>query len=126
MALNIITQQTNSTLKTGTTVLQLDTVSVSVMYQDVYGTNYFSGNITLTADEDGISLQSTVDDFRIKAIAKAKSLIDGAVDKLSEPEPLPVLNNIETKETEEQTEPTDKNSVAIDGVTEEKAEVTNE
>ena len=99
MALNIITQQTNSTLKTGTTGLQLDTVSISVMYQDVYGTNYFSGNITLTADEDGISLQSTVDDFRIKAIAKAKSLVDGAVDKLSEPEPLPVLNNIETNKS---------------------------
>lgn len=84
MALNIITQQTNSTLKTGTTGLQLDTVSVSVMYEDVYGTNYFSGNVTLTADEDGISLQSTVDDFRAKAIAKTKSLVDGAVDKLAQ------------------------------------------
>lgn len=83
MALNIITQQTNSTLKTGTTGLQLDTVSVSVMYKDVYGTSYFSGNVTLTADEDGISLQSTVDDFRVKAIAKTKSLVDGAVDKLA-------------------------------------------
>ena len=83
MALNIITQQTNSTLKTGTTGLQLDTVAVSVMYEDVYGTSYFSGNVTLTADEDGISLQSTVDDFRAKAIAKAKSLVDGAVDQLA-------------------------------------------
>lgn len=84
MALNIITQQTNSTLKSGANGLQLDTVSVSVMYQDVYGTNYFSGNVTLTADEDGISFQSTVDDFRVKAIDKAKSLIDGAVDKLND------------------------------------------
>lgn len=84
MALNIITQQTNSTLKTGTTGLQLDTVSISVMYQDVHGTNYFSGNVTLTADEDGISLQSTVDEFRVKAITKAKSLINSAIDKLSE------------------------------------------
>lgn len=84
MALEIITQQTNSTLKSGVTGLQLDTVSVSVMYQDVDGTNYFSGNVTLTADEDGISLQSTVDDFRVKAIAKAKSFIDNAVDSLAE------------------------------------------
>lgn len=87
MALEIITQQTNSTLKSGETGLQLDTVSVSVMYQDIDGTNYFSGNVTLTADEDGISLQSTVDEFRVKAIDKAKSLIDSAVDKLAEEVP---------------------------------------
>lgn len=123
MALNIITQQTNSTLKTGTTGLQLDTVSVSVMYQDVYGTNYFSGNVTLTTDEDGISLQSNVDDFRMKAIEKAKSLIASA--KVAEPEPLPE-DNTETEETEEPTEPTDENSEVTDGGTEEKSEETTE
>lgn len=123
MALNIITQQTNSTLKSGSTGLQLDTVSVSVMYQDVDGTNYFSGNVTLTTDEDGISLQSNVDDFRIKAIEKAKSLIASA--KVSEPKPLTEYNT-ETEETEEQTEPTEKNSVTTDGGTEEKVEETKQ
>ena len=81
----ITTLQTGSTLgQTSSGQLRLETVTMVVNFTETEMVNYFGGQVVLTADEDGISLQSTVDDFRIKAIAKAKSLIDNAVDKLSE------------------------------------------
>ena len=78
----ITTNITSTDLQNGSKGLELKSVTVVVNFQEAE--NYFGGQVVLTADEDGISLQSTVDDFRIKAIAKAKPLIDNAVDKLSE------------------------------------------
>ena len=75
MALNIITQQTNSSLKTGATGLELSTVTMVVIFQDNEGVNYFSGQVILTAEDDKINLQSTLSDFETLAVNKAKELI---------------------------------------------------
>lgn len=114
----ITTLQTGSTLgQTSSGQLRLETVTMVVNFTETEMVNYFGGQVVLTADEDAISFASTLKDFKKLAIEKAKSLI--ASSKVYELEPLPVLNNTETKETEEQTEPTDVE-------TEEKVEETTE
>lgn len=99
----ITTLQTGSTLgQTSSGQLRLETVTMVVNFTETEMVNYFGGQVVLTADEDAISFTSTLKDFKKLAIEKAKSLIASA--KVAEPEPLPVLNNTETKETEETTE----------------------
>ena len=117
----ITTNITSTDLQNGAKGLELKSVTVVVNFQEAE--NYFGGQVVLTKD-DNITLQSNTKEFTSLAIKKAKSLIASA--KVAEPKPLPVLNNTETKETEEQTEPIDKNIVETDGVTEEKAEGTTE
>lgn len=120
----ITTLQTGSKLgQTSSGQLRLETVTMVVNFTETEMVNYFGGQVVLTADEDGISLSSTLDDFKKLAIEKAKSLI--ASSKVAEPKPLPE-DNTETEETDELTEQKDENSKVTDGGTEEKAEETIE
>lgn len=94
MPLNIITQQINSELKTGANGLELSRVAMSVIFQDETGATYFSGQVTLTAEDDGISFTSTLDDFKKLAISKTKTMVDQSIDAFN----TPVDSTIETTE----------------------------
>lgn len=84
MSLNIIAQQTNSSLKSGANGLELESVQMVVIFQDNDGKNYFSGQVTLTAEDDKISFQSSLSDFKTLAVNKAKTLIADAQVETSE------------------------------------------
>lgn len=51
----------------------LGRVTVVVNFQEPQ--NYFGGQVVLTKEEDGITFQTTQDEFISKGIAKAKKLI---------------------------------------------------
>lgn len=72
----ITTVQTGSTLgQTSSGQLRLETVTMVVNFTEVEMVNYFGGQVVLTADADGISFTSTLDDFKKLAIDKAKNII---------------------------------------------------
>lgn len=72
----ITTVQTGSTLgQTSSGQLRLETVTMVVNFTETEMVNYFGGQVVLTADEDGISFTSTLDDFKKLAIEKAKNII---------------------------------------------------
>lgn len=72
----ITTVQTGSTLgQTSSGQLRLETVTMVVNFTETEMVNYFGGQVVLTADEDGISFTSTLDDFKKLAIDKAKNII---------------------------------------------------
>lgn len=72
----ITTVQTGSTLgQTPSGQLRLETVTMVVNFTETEMVNYFGGQVVLTADEDGISFTSTLDDFKKLAIEKAKNVI---------------------------------------------------
>ena len=72
----ITTLQTGSTLgQTSSGQLRLETVTMVVNFTETEMVNYFGGQVVLTADEDGISFTSTLDDFKKLAIEKAKNII---------------------------------------------------
>lgn len=71
--MTITTKTTNNELGDGKDGLELKSVTVVVNFQEV--DNYFGGQVKLTKEDDGISLQSTTDEISEKAIVKAKDLI---------------------------------------------------
>jgi len=71
--MTITTNITNNELGNGDNGLKLDSVTVVVNFQET--DNYFGGQVILTKEYDSISLQSTIEEIKTKAIAKAKSLI---------------------------------------------------
>lgn len=74
--MNITTSITNTSLKNSDKGLVIDFIDLVVNF--VEPDNYFGGQIRLTAEEDGISFQTTTEALQDLAIVKAKRLIAGA------------------------------------------------
>ena len=87
MALRISTLITDTELKQGVSPLEIGSITVVVNFNDGQGKTYFGGQVTLTAEDDGISFNSTTEELQELAIAKAKRLIAGAEVYVPEPEP---------------------------------------
>jgi len=75
MALTISTLITDTELKQGVSPLEIGSITVVVNFNDGQGKTYFGGQVTLTAEEDGISFNSTTEDLQDLAIVKAKRLL---------------------------------------------------
>lgn len=86
--MNITTSITNTSLKNSDKGLVIDFIDLVVNF--VEPDNYFGGQIRLTAEEDGISFQTTTEDLATLAIAKAKKLIAESQVVVPDPEPEPV------------------------------------
>ena len=71
--MKITTSITNTSLKNSANGLVIDFIDLVVNF--VEPNNYFGGQIRLTAEDDGISFQTTTEDLATLAIAKAKRLI---------------------------------------------------
>ena len=84
--MDITTSITNTSLKNSDKGLVIEFIDLVVNF--IEPDNYFGGQIRLTAEEDGISFQTTTEDLQDLAIVKAKRLIAEA--KLFVPEPVPV------------------------------------
>ena len=87
MTLIISTLITDTKLKQDVSPLEIASITVVVNFNDGQGKTYFGGQVTLTAEDDGISFQTTTEDLQNLAISKAKRLIAEA--KLFIPEPVP-------------------------------------
>ena len=87
MALTISTLITDTELKQGVSPLEIGSITVVVNFNDGQGKTYFGGQVTLTAEDDGISFNSTTEELQELAITKAKRLIAGAEVYVPEPEP---------------------------------------
>jgi len=85
--MNITTSITNTSLKNSDKGLVIDFIDLVVNF--VEPDNYFGGQIRLTAEEDGISFQTTTEDLATLAITKAKKLIAESQVVVPEPEPEP-------------------------------------
>ena len=83
--MNITTSITNTSLKNSDKGLVIDFIDLVVNF--VEPDNYFGGQIRLTAQEDGISFQTTTEALQDLAIVKAKRLISEAQVVVPEPEP---------------------------------------
>ena len=78
MALTISTLITDTKLKEGVSPLEIASITVVVNFNDGKGKTYFGGQVTLTAEDDGISFQTTTEALQDLAIVKAKRLISEA------------------------------------------------
>ena len=83
--MKITTSITNTSLKNSDKGLVIDFIDLVVNF--VEPDNYFGGQIRLTAQEDGISFQTTTESLQDLAIVKAKRLISEAQVVVPEPEP---------------------------------------
>lgn len=86
--MNITTSITNTSLKNSDKGLVID--FIDLVFNFVEPDNYFGGQIRLTAEEDGISFQTTTEDLATLAITKAKKLIAESQVVVPDPEPEPV------------------------------------
>ncbi|MGK4062809.1 hypothetical protein AB0Y39_01875 [Weissella paramesenteroides] len=86
--MNITTSIINTSLKNSDKGLVIDFIDLVVNF--VEPDNYFGGQIRLTAEEDGISFQTTTEDLATLAITKAKKLIAESQVVVPDPEPEPV------------------------------------
>ncbi|APS42169.1 hypothetical protein FOL01_1310 [Weissella jogaejeotgali] len=89
--MNITTSITNTSLKNSDKGLVIDFIDLVVNF--VEPDNYFGGQIRLTAEEDGISFQTTTEDLATLAITKAKKLIAESQVVVPDPEPEPVQDD---------------------------------
>lgn len=89
MTLIISTLITDTKLKQDVSPLEIASITVVVNFNDGQGKTYFGGQVTLTAEDDGISFQTTTEDLQNLAISKAKRLIAEAKLFIPEPEPVP-------------------------------------
>lgn len=89
--MNITTSITNTSLKNSDKGLVIDFIDLVVNF--IEPDNYFGGQIRLTAEEDGISFQTTTEALQDLAIVKAKKLIAGAQVVVPDPEPEYVPDN---------------------------------
>ena len=116
MALTISTLITDTELKQGVSPLEIASITVVVNFNDGQGKTYFGGQVTLTAEEDGISFNSTTEDLQYLAIVKAKRLIAGAEIYLPEDNPVQSEATSEDKSPKNVTiGDTTKTSVTIGG-----------
>lgn len=86
--MNITTSITNTSLKNSDKGLVIEFIDLVVNF--VEPDNYFGGQIRLTAEEDGISFQTTTEDLATLVITKAKKLIAESQVVVPDPEPEPV------------------------------------
>lgn len=68
---------TDTRLKEGVSPLQIESIAVVVNFNKG-ATDYFGGQVLLTADDDGITFTTSTDTIKSQAIAKAKRLIADA------------------------------------------------
>ena len=83
--MKITTSITNTSLKNSDKGLVIEFIDLVVNF--IEPDNYFGGQIRLTAEDDGISFQTTTEDLQDLAIVKAKRLISEAQVVVPEPEP---------------------------------------
>ena len=83
--MKITTSITNTSLKNSDKGLVIEFIDLVVNF--IEPDNYFGGQIRLTAEEDGISFQTTTESLQDLAIVKAKRLISEAQVVVPEPEP---------------------------------------
>lgn len=83
--MKITTSITNTSLKNSDKGLVIEFIDLVVNF--IEPDNYFGGQIRLTAEEDGISFQTTTESLQDLAIVKAKRLIAEAQVFVPEPEP---------------------------------------
>ena len=83
--MKITTSITNTSLKNSDKGLVIEFIDLVVNF--IEPDNYFGGQIRLTAEDDGISFQTTTEDLQDLAIVKAKRLIADAQVFAPEPEP---------------------------------------
>ena len=83
--MKITTSITNTSLKNSDKGLVIEFIDLVVNF--IEPDNYFGGQIRLTAEDDGISFQTTTEDLQDLAIVKAKRLIAEAQVVVPEPEP---------------------------------------
>lgn len=112
MTLIISTLITDTKLKQDVSPLEIASITVVVNFNDGQGKTYFGGQVTLTAEDDGISFQTTTEDLQNLAISKAKRLIAEAKLFIPEPEPVPSPEDEIPKNI---TVDTTKTSVTIGG-----------
>ena len=86
--MKITTSITNTSLKNSDKGLVIEFIDLVVNF--IEPDNYFGGQIRLTAEDDGISFQTTTEDLQDLAIVKAKRLISEAQVVVPEPEPEPM------------------------------------
>ena len=103
MALTISTLITDTELKQGVSPLEIGSITVVVNFNDGQGKTYFGGQVTLTAEDDGISFQTTTEDLATLAIAKAKRSIAGA--EVFVPKAEPEMNEEPTQSEATSEEP---------------------
>ena len=100
--MNITTSIRNTSLKNSDKGLVIGFIDLVVNF--VEPDNYFGGQIRLTAEEDGISFQTTTEDLQDLAIVKAKKLIARAQVVVPEPEPEYVPDDPEPVQSEATSE----------------------
>lgn len=89
MTLIISTLIADTKLKQDVSPLEIASITVVVNFNDGQGKTYFGGQVTLTAEDDDISFQTTTEDLQNLAISKAKRLIAEAKLFIPEPEDVP-------------------------------------
>ena len=87
MALNIVAQIGNTTVKQGVNPLTIDEITVVLTFRDNEGKNYFGGQVVLTPEVDGVSFDTPTETIQALGIAKAKDLL--AASSLPVVEPVP-------------------------------------
>lgn len=98
-------QDTIPSFKDGVMSLNSATVVVSFSGQQENAKTYFGGQVLLTKEDDGITFQTTQDEFISKGIAKAKQMIADA--EVKPPYVPPITPQNDDTATEQET--TDKN-----------------
>lgn len=67
-------QITNRSMIDGSNGLEIDSVTIVVDFRSD-DRNYFSGQVLLTAKDDGVNFQSKTDELKQKAIDKVKEIV---------------------------------------------------
>ena len=98
-------QDTIPSFENGVMSLQSATVVVSFSGQQDNAKTYFGGQVLLTKEDDGITFQTTQDEFISKGIAKAKQMIADAEVKPPYVPPVTPKNDdtVTTSETTSET-----------------------
>lgn len=87
MALNIVAQIGNMTIKQGVSPLTIDEITVVLTFRDNEGKNYFGGQVVLTPEEDKVDFDTPTDTIQALGIAKAKDLLANSALPVVEPIP---------------------------------------
>lgn len=102
-------QDTIPSFENGVMSLKSATVVVSFSGQQENAKTYFGGQVLLTKEDDGISFQTTQDEFISKGIAKAKQMIADAEITPPYVPPITPQNDGTATEPETSSETTDEN-----------------
>lgn len=120
--MNITTSITNTSLKNSDKGLVIDFIDLVVNFFEP--DNYFGGQIRLTAEEDGISFQTTTEDLATLAITKAKKLIAESQVVVPDPDPEPVPDDEPVQSEAPKSEATSEDPVASESASGATSEAT--